>query len=138
MSALLTGVGLCCAVQVRDGDQSADQSIVKHVEQLMRRLASQQQQQQQEGAGVGMHGAVLVVVSNDRGFRSIMQNFLRAGGVGVMCVSSRSPQEWNAGPDAMDWDVAADDRVQFVRWQQVAAVHVADWLVELAGDSQMP
>lgn len=63
-------------------------------------------------ASAVMPASVLVLVTDDRGFRDVARNWLQQGGVGVVMVSSRDPMQW----DTATWKMSNDQRVAWLDW----------------------
>lgn len=95
-------------IQVPNTNQAADEAIKSNIKVLLKQLPS-------------LQDSVLVVVSDDRGFRGDVHSFLQAGGAGVMLVTARHPGEWDAAGGAFSntWLMREDERVAFVGWDDI-------------------
>lgn len=95
-------------LQVPNTNQAADEAIKSNIKGLLKQLPS-------------LQDSVLVVVSDDRGFRGDVHSFLQAGGAGVMLVTARHPGEWDAAGGAFSntWLMREDERVVFVGWDDI-------------------
>jgi hypothetical protein len=98
----------CYAAQVPNADQAADEAINRNIDQLHHSLPSLQDR-------------VLVLISDDRGFRAQLHKFLRAGGTGVLLVTARPPEQWDARGTAFSnvWQMSLDERVVFLDWVDI-------------------
>jgi hypothetical protein len=99
------------APQVPNKKQAADEAIGSAIGRLAELLGAA------PGAGPGappaLARAVLVIVSDDRGFAAPLQTWLAAGGAGCVVMSARAPEEW----DSPDWRVSGGaSGVGFVDW----------------------
>jgi hypothetical protein len=90
------------SAQVPNTDQAADEAITRNINTLCGSLPSLQDR-------------VLILVSDDRGFRTALKTFLQRGGAGVLLVTARQPQQW----DTAAWQMSQDERLVFVDWDDV-------------------
>lgn len=95
-------------LQVPNTNQAADEAIKSNIKVLLKQLPS-------------LQDSVLVVVSDDRGFRGDVHSFLQAGGAGVMLVTARHPGEFDAAGGAFSntWLMREDECVAFVGWDDI-------------------
>jgi hypothetical protein len=107
---------LCCcySAQVPNADQAADDAITRNIDRLCGSLPSLQDR-------------MLVLVSDDRGFRATLKTFLQRGGAAVLLVTARLPEDW----DTEGWHMSLDERVFFLDWDGLLALGerevVAEW-----------
>jgi hypothetical protein len=99
------------SAQVPNTDQAADEAIKRNIDRLCSSLPCLQDR-------------VLVVVSDDRGFRAALKTFLQRGGAGVLLVTARQPQQW----DTAAWQMSRDERLVFVDWDDVC-LRTSRWAV---------
>eukprot|EP00879_Flechtneria_rotunda_P018022 GHRR01018888.1.p1 GENE.GHRR01018888.1~~GHRR01018888.1.p1 ORF type:complete len:198 (+),score=41.11 GHRR01018888.1:42-596(+) len=96
-------------VEVQLGRQAVDNAIVEHVKKLKYQL--------RQTSAESLRQAVLVVVSDDRGFSPLMSNWISSGGADVVVVTRRDPREWNA-----EWRGRIGKRLHFLSWD-AAVMH---------------
>lgn len=96
--------------QQQEGDQQQEAS--KHPTNKQKsKQKSKQNQTHSIPPTARLSDAVLVVVSDDRGFREVAASWLNDG-AGVVLVTARDVESW----DTPNWEMSSDDRIEFIDW----------------------